>query len=78
MPSVSGHRPGARSARPYRVAVGLLWALPAVIGLVAWLVLPDENVSGRCEGIGFGCTPTPKDGVELLAVVVVPVLGSRS
>ncbi len=74
VPSSSG-RTGARSARLYWMVLGLLWGLPAVIGLVAWLALPDENASGQCEGIGFGCTPTPKDSVLLLAIVVVPVMG---
>ncbi len=30
------------------------------------LLLPSHNPSGQCEGIGFGCTPTPRDSAVLV------------
>jgi len=55
-----------RSVRPYIVALGLLWIVPAVLVLVLHLTLPDYNASGQCTGLGFGCTPTPADTVLFL------------
>lgn len=55
-----------RSVRPYLVALGVLWIVPAVLVLVLHLTLPDYNASGQCSGIGFGCTLTPSDGVLFL------------
>ncbi|GAA2472157.1 hypothetical protein [Terrabacter carboxydivorans] len=55
-----------RSVRPYIVALGLLWFVPAVLVLVLHLVLPSYNASGQCAGLGFGCTPTPADAVLFL------------
>ena len=52
-----------RSVRPYVVALGLLWIVPAVLVLVLHLTLPDHNASGQCTGLGFGCTPAPADAV---------------
>jgi hypothetical protein len=40
----------------------------------AHLLLPDHNASGQCEGIGFGCTPTPADTVVILGVMASPFL----
>lgn len=67
-----------RSLRPYAVALGLLWALPADLVVLLHLVLPDHNVSGQCSGIGFGCTLPPADAVVLLgylAALPLIVLG---
>ena len=55
-----------RSVRPYMVALGLLWIVPAVLVLVLHLTLPDHNASGQCAGLGFGCTPAPADAVLFL------------
>lgn len=55
-----------RSVRPYIVALGLLWVVPAVLVLVLHLTLPDSNASGQCTGLGFGCTPAPADAVLFL------------
>jgi hypothetical protein len=55
-----------RSVRPYLVALGLLWGVPALLVLVLHLTLPDHNASGQCTGIGFGCTLTPADTVLFL------------
>lgn len=63
-----------RNLRPYAWALGLLWALPAV-AFSTWILLaPDHNPDGQCEGIGFGCTLTPRDGATFLAMVSTPVL----
>ena len=56
---------------PYRGVMGLFWAAPAAALLVGYLVLPD-SIPSHCEGTGFGCTITPKDGTVLLAVFVYP------
>src|SRR6478736_8134328 len=64
-PAVMGEGGGVepRSVRPYIVALGLLWIVPAVLVLVLHLTLPDHNASGQCTGLGFGCTPAPSDAV---------------
>ena len=58
---------------PYQCVMGLFWAAPAGALLLAYLVLPD-HISRQCEGIGFGCTVTPKDGTVLLAMYVYPLV----
>lgn len=63
-----------RSRMPYAWALGLLWALPAVVFAALLLTAPDHNTSGQCEGIGFGCTLTPYDGTVFLATLSAPVL----
>ena len=60
--------------RPYAWALGLLWLLPAA-GFTTWiLTAPDHNSDGQCEGIGFGCTLTPRDGAAFLATMSAPLL----
>ncbi|MEG9226669.1 hypothetical protein [Aeromicrobium sp. Sec7.5] len=39
--------------------IGLLWAA----AVVAYALAADSNPPGQCEGIGFGCTLTPRDSV---------------
>ncbi|RBY96632.1 hypothetical protein DQ237_08415 [Blastococcus sp. TF02-8] len=68
----SERRPGTRA---YGYLLGALWLLPLVLVVVGALVLPDENADGQCEGIGFGCSLTPADGVGLLGAVAAPFLG---
>ena len=58
---------------PYLGVMGLFWAAPAGALLLAYLVLPD-HISRHCEGIGFGCMVTPKDGTVLLAMYAYPLL----
>jgi len=58
-----------RSVRPYLIALGLLWIVPAVLVVVLHVTLPDHNASGQCSGLGFGCTPTPADTVLVLGYV---------
>ncbi len=60
--------------KPFLWVIGLLWVTPAVIVVAAHLLLPDHNASGQCEGIGFGCTPTPADTVVLLGLLASPFL----
>lgn len=40
---------------------------------VAWVVAPDANAGGQCEGLGFGCTLTPKDALTFAAFLATPV-----
>jgi hypothetical protein len=72
-------------SRPTTVSRGSLFVLAtlAVLWLcwLAWfLAAPDRNPGGQCEGLGFGCTPTPRDvasfaGLVGLAPLSVLVLG---
>ena len=64
---------GIRRWWPYVGVAGLFWALPGGILLVGYLTLPDY-ISGQCEGIGFGCTLTPKDGTALVAILLYPLV----
>jgi len=57
--------------RTGKVALWLVAAHAAVL-VTAYLgtfALADHNPSGQCEGIGFGCSPTPRDGARILLVV---------
>lgn len=60
--------------RAYALVLGLFWVLPAVLVATLHWVLPDHNPSGQCEGIGWGCTPTPADSVLLLGFLAAPFL----
>jgi uncharacterized membrane protein len=61
-------------AKPYVWALGVVWALPAALAGLGYLLLPHEVGPGQCEGIGFGCTLTPADTLLVLAVLAAPVL----
>ena len=66
---------GMRQLKPYLWTLGILWVLPAVAVLVGYLTLDKDVPPGSCEGIGFGCTLSPADGLVLVAMVIgVPVL----
>lgn len=47
-------------------------AVPWVLAVVAYGLAADSNPPGQCEGIGFGCTLTPRDSV-LFAMVFLGV-----
>ena len=36
-----------------------------------WLLAPDENANGQCEGLFFGCRLTPHDAAEFLGALVL-------
>ncbi|MEV2237189.1 hypothetical protein [Micromonospora sp. NPDC049891] len=60
----TGAPPVGRAAA---VLVG--WYAVVLVGFALWIaMLPTENTDGSCEGIGFGCTPAPRDGALLLAI----------
>ena len=63
----------ARHRWTYLAVAGMLWALPGGLLLVGYLVLPDRIIQGQCDGIGFGCAITPKDGCVVLAIFVYPL-----
>ena len=74
-PMSSSRRPspaGFRRWWPYAAVAGVFWVVPGAALLVAYLILPDHNASGQCQGIGFGCVPTPKVGTQLVAMFVYP------
>jgi hypothetical protein len=58
----------------YLLALGVLWAAPALVVAYLHHTLPTENPNGQCSGIGFGCTLTPADGVLFLGMLAAPVL----
>ena len=60
--------------RAYIWSLGLLWVLPAFIVAVGYVLLPKDNASGQCEGIGFGCVPAPADTLLLMGVLASPFL----
>ncbi|CAN7442180.1 hypothetical protein [Knoellia sp. LjRoot47] len=49
------------------VLVWLVWG-------AAYLVAPDSNPNGQCEGLGFGCTLTPHDVAGFVGAIVVAPL----
>ena len=64
---------------PRRAPRGSLTVLVGLLVLwscwLVWLLLaPDRNADGRCEGLGFGCTPTPRDAAEFAGILVVAPL----
>jgi hypothetical protein len=48
--------------------------LPGALVWAAHELLPDENLSGQCTGIGFGCSLSPADGVLFLGMMAAPFL----
>lgn len=48
---------------------GCYFGLIAVFGVLL-LLLPDEKPPGSgCDGIGWGCTPNPRDGLLIVGLV---------
>lgn len=66
-----GARDTRRPARRRSAVLGLIGvlALAAVLYGVAILVAPTQHADGACTGIGFGCTPSPRDTLVLLGVI---------
>jgi hypothetical protein len=60
-------------ARPKtgRVALWLVMGHAVVLALcfAATFTQPDHVANGQCEGIGWGCTMTPRDGTQLALIV---------
>lgn len=54
---------------------GWYFGLIALFGVLL-LVAPDEKPPGSgCDGIGWGCTPNPRDGLLLAGIIIgVPFL----
>jgi hypothetical protein len=42
-----------RNWRPYAWLLGLLWALPLLVTVVGYAILPKHVTAERCEGIGL-------------------------
>jgi hypothetical protein len=62
-----------RGLYPYAAALGILWGLPLFVTIFLSLTLPKHNASG-CEGLGFGCSPSPADSVLLITLLASPFL----
>jgi hypothetical protein len=63
-----------RSSRPAVILRGLGavlgWHALLVAAFVAWvLVLPSEHSGAGCDGLGWGCTPNPRDGAIIVGIV---------
>lgn len=66
----------SEATTPRRTPRGSLAVLVALLVLwlswLAWFLLaPDRNADGRCEGLGFGCTLTPHDAAVFAGIIVV-------
>lgn len=67
-PAPAGRPP--RGSLVVLLALAVLWA-----GWAVWfLTAPDANPGGQCEGLGFGCTLTPRDLATFVGVVGVAPL----
>lgn len=84
LPATTPHQPTSPTAQPgpspwrgvVTVLLGVLGPLAVwviVITTAAMLSSPDVP-EGRCEGIGWGCELSPRDGIALLGFVGGAVL----
>jgi hypothetical protein len=65
--------PAPRRGRRAVLTLGVWLLLAIACWGVAWVVAPDANAGGQCEGLGFGCTLTPKDALVFAAFLATPV-----
>ena len=61
-------RPSTRRRDAALAVLGTVLLLVLLYAL-AMLVAPAENIGGRCAGIGFGCTPSPRTSLMLLGMI---------
>lgn len=54
------------------LVLAVFWGLPVLAYAMAPLVLPTHNANGQCEGIGWGCTLTPADGLRFVIFMGSP------
>jgi len=54
------------------------WAATLIAGYALWVLsLPAVKADGTCSGIGFGCTPNPRDGALLAGILFgIPLLSA--
>jgi hypothetical protein len=57
----------ARGSFVVLVTLVVLW----LIWLGWFLLAPDRNPGGQCEGLGFGCTLTPQDLAEFAGIILL-------
>lgn len=68
----TGNTPARSPRGSLAVLVGLLVLWLAWLG---WFLLaPDRNADGRCAGLGFGCTLTPRDVAVFAGIILVAPL----
>ncbi|MGH3491044.1 MAG: hypothetical protein ACRDP8_24410 [Actinopolymorphaceae bacterium] len=71
---------GKRSTAGAAAGGGLAWSsvftlgpyVLAILVLLAWSWPRDQVGAGQCEGLGFGCRLTQRDGAVLLAFMSAP------
>lgn len=66
------HAPGKPERRNRgKAALWLVVGHAVVLALcfAATYTQPDQVADGQCEGIGWGCTMTPRDGTQLALIV---------
>jgi hypothetical protein len=60
------------------LGVAFGWHALLVAGYVLWAFLqPSQHSGAGCDGVGWGCTPNPRDGALLIgAVFGIPTVGA--
>lgn len=68
---MSGMTAPSRTTTSPRGSLIVLAVLTVVwLGWLTWfLSAPDRNPGGQCAGLGFGCTPTPRDVASFVGVI---------
>lgn len=62
-------------AKPHGSVIVLTILSVLWLGWLAWyLASPDHNANGQCEGLGFGCTLTPRDLATFAGVIALAPL----
>jgi hypothetical protein len=74
--AVRARSTGEIMVRGLGVASG--WHALLVAAYVLWAFLqPSEHSGSGCDGIGWGCTPNPRDGALIVGVVFgIPIVGT--
>jgi hypothetical protein len=79
MPAAASPQTGATAVSSPRIrafgrglAVLSGWYLTVAAGVGVWVFsLADVKGDDCCGGLGFGCTPSPRDGAALMVVIFV-------
>ncbi|KGN38873.1 hypothetical protein [Knoellia subterranea] len=69
-PTPSTRRP--RGSLIVLVVLAVAWVLWAIW----WASAPDHNANGQCEGLGWGCTLTPRDFASFAGAILLAPLSA--